>query len=122
MNKQEAYEYMLKVLDGGNGVLTAGEIHPDIPLIHDVGQREGQRLQSATPVKHCGWGLFTATTTSGGLSFDGGGAMYRATDEDGKHAFSWTVLRAYAQVQQELGYDAAAVRAAIEELKESDGQ
>lgn len=110
MTDQEAYAKMLETLSATTGVLTAGEIHPDIPTIHDVGYREGCRLRCTTEVRHAGWGLFLAEVAGKRFSFDGGGAMTRA------ETFSWTLLRFDTPGFAELGYNADAVRAALTEL------
>jgi hypothetical protein len=110
MTDRQAYEAMLETLNGTTGVLTSHEIHPDIPTIHQVGHREGCRLKCDTAVRHCGWGLFVAEVKGKKFSFDGGGAMRRC------EGFSWTALRFDAPCLEELGYDVAAVRAALEAL------
>lgn len=110
MTDQEAYVKMRDTLSATTGVLTSSEIHADIPTIHQVGHREGCRLRCDTPVRHCGWGLFLADVGGKKFSFDGGGAMMRC---DG---FAWTHLRFDTPGFADLGYDVAAVRAALEEL------
>ena len=62
-------EKMLDLVTRGRAVLTAAEIHPDIPTTTDVGPR--RRLNTPEPVRHLGYGLFKA----GDFAFDGGGAM-----------------------------------------------
>ena len=110
MTEKEAYQKMLDTLNATTGVLTSTTVHKDIPLIHEVGHREGCRLKSDTPVRHCGWGLFMAEVKGKKFSFDGGGAMYRS------NGFSWTPLRFDEPGFEDLGYDAEAVRKALEEL------
>ena len=110
MTDQEAYAAMLETLNGTTGVLTSQHVHPDIPTIHEVGCRDKCRLRCDTEVRHAGWGLFLAEVGGKQLSFDGGGAMRRGD------TFSWTPLRFDTPGFAELGYDAGAVRAALEEL------
>ena len=120
MTKQQAYKRMLDLLVNGVGVLTTSGVHDDLPTIQDVGRREGQRLQVVTEVRHAGMGLFLAQAPFGGkdISFDGGGAMQSAEDEDGKWLFSFTPLRCDSQEQLvSMGYDYEAAIAAVEELK-----
>jgi hypothetical protein len=101
---------MLASLNATTGVLTAHEIHPDIPTIHEVGHHNGCRLKCDTPVRHCGWGFFQAEVSGKSFSFDGGGAMMRSD------SFSWTPLRFDKPGLGALGYDLDAVRTALEEL------
>ena len=110
MTDKQAYAAMLEALSGTTGVLTSHEVHPDIPTVHQVGHREGCRLKCDTEVRHAGWGLFLAEIGGTRLSFDGGGAMHRS------EGFSWTPLRCDAPCFEALGYDVAAVRAALEAL------
>ena len=119
MTKQEAYEKMAQYLSEDIGVLTAGEIDGRIPTIHDVGRREGQRLQVVTEVRHAGFGLFLAQAPAGGrdISFDGGGAMYHAENDDGGCGFGWTLLRGTREQLESMGYDFDAALDAIRELE-----
>jgi len=110
MTDKEAYAKMLETLTATAGVLTATQIHPDIPTIHDISHRQGCRLRCTTEVRHAGWGLFVAEIGGKRFSFDGGGAMRRS------ETFSWTPLRFDAPALAELGYDVEAVRAALTEL------
>jgi hypothetical protein len=110
VTEKEGIQKMLATLSPTTGVLTSSEIHPAIPLIHEVGHREGCRLLCDTPVRHCGWGLFVAEVSGKKFSFDGGGAMRRC------NGFSWTPLRFDEPGFEELGYDVNAVRAALEQL------
>ena len=107
---KEAYQKMLDGLSSTVGVLTSHEIHSDIPTIQQVGHRDGCRLRCDAEVRHAGWGLFLAEVKGKKFSFDGGGAMKRC---DG---FSWTPLRFDKPGLADLGYDADAVRRALEEL------
>ena len=110
MTDKEAYVKMLETLSATTGVLTATEIHPDIPTVHDISHREGCRLRCDTELRHAGFGLFLAEVGGKRFSFDGGGAMIRA------ETFSWTPLRFDKPGLAELGYDVEAVRAALAEL------
>lgn len=112
MTKQEAFDKMLRFLATGTGILTSSEIHPDIPTVHDVGNR-GHRLQTAGPTTHLGFGFFEAKTENGKVSFDGGGAMYRVKDENGNWLFSWTALKGNVD---DLGYHFGKAISAIGEL------
>ena len=136
MTPNEAYEKMLEYLDSGIGVLTASEIHPDIPLIHDVGHRH-HRLRTKTEVQHARFGRFIANTASGCVYFHAGGAMHNAKHEDGSRTFSWTQLVGFPSSQtiyldddyneeiggiimREIGYDFDAAKAAVRELSENN--
>jgi len=110
MTDHEAFEKMLDTLNSTTGVLTSGEVHPDIPTIHDISRWEGCRLRCDTEVRHAGWGLFLAEAGGKRFSFDGGGAMRRA------ETFSWTPLRFDEPGFSELGYNLEAVRAALQKL------
>ena len=107
---KEAYQKMLDSMSSTTGVLTSHEVHPDIPTIHQVGHRDGCRLRCDAEVRHAGFGLFLAEVNGKKFSFDGGGAMRRC------HGFSWTPLRFDEPGLADLGYDADAVRQALEEL------
>ena len=109
MNKQETLLKMLALVSEGTGVLTAGEIHPDIPTIHDVGDNEGRRLKTDGEVRHLGFGYFSARVGNDKVGFDGGGAMRRVDDAD----WSWCP---YTGPVVETGYDLDAAREAILEL------
>lgn len=125
MHKMAALEAMAKRLGTGDGVATAGEIHPDIPTINDIGHREASRLRTTTEVKHCGYGFFKANTPAGEVQFDGGGMMRRATDgSTGEHVFSWTPIYTGGNVEilRAIGYNIEAVQAALAELIEAEEQ
>jgi len=108
MDKREAFEKMLEILEQGDGVLTAPAIHPDIPTIDDVGNNTGRRIRTLTEVRHCGFGLFMAETPHGSISFDGGGAMSRCEE------FSFTPLRVREPgALAWMGYDAERAKAAV---------
>jgi len=107
MDDRKDLEAMLDCLDNGRGVLTAGEIHEDIPTVHDVSHRPGTRLQTAGEVRHLGMGYFTAKTTNGEVNFDGGGAMRRSK------SFSWCPFT--GQIE-DTGYCLVTVRIAVDQL------
>ena len=113
MNRQEAYNQMMATLLDGRGVLTAGEIHPGILVIHDVGNHDGSRLKTSGEVRHQGFGYFAAETENGSVDFCGGGALSRVTEEDGDHAFSW--CRFTGNIA-DTGYDFDAAKVAVREL------
>lgn len=104
---REHLQSMLNRVSEGDAVLTAGEIHPDIPTIHNVGHRDGQRINVGAEVRHAGFGCFIADSPLGRISFDGGGAMQRAP------SFSWTPLSGPVA---EYGYDFDAAQTALESL------
>jgi len=100
----EALEVLMKAVMRGTKILTAGEIHDDIPTIHSIG---GKYRRS---VKHLGFGCFEGETPHGKFTFDGGGAMTRS------HGTAWTYLSADDAVTRDLGYDIRKVKKALEEL------
>ena len=103
----EALQKMRDYLLEGQAVLVAGSISPDIPTIHDVGQREGHALQTQEEVKHAGFGFFFA----GDWMFDGGGAMNHSK------GFSWTLLLSrIGDDPATIGYDMPRVLSAVEAL------
>ena len=110
MTDKEAYVKMLEILNATTAVVTATQIHPDIPTVHDISHREGCRLRCDTELRHAGFGLFLAEVGGKRFSFDGGGAMRRA------ETFSWTPLRFETPGLAELGYDVEAAREALTEL------
>jgi len=112
---QEAYQELLRQVENGGAILTAGRIHPDIPIIQEVGHQEGMPLKCLSEVKHLGFGFFRGETQHGEFSFDGGGAMNQVKDGD-KWLFGWTSLRASAEVLGDLGYDLDKVAQALESL------
>lgn len=89
-------------LEGGVGVLTAGEIHPDIPTIHNFCTPEIHDT-----VKHLGMGVFEGETPNGRFSFDAGMAMKRVDE------VSYTTIGATPDVLKELGYDIGKVLMAV---------
>lgn len=109
------YDKLLNLVNEGQAILTAGKLHPDIPTIHDVGNRDSQHLKTDSPVEHCGFGLFIAKVGEAEISFDGGGAMNREEDGAGTR-YSWTLLRARAEQLEALNYDLEKVRAALSTL------
>jgi len=113
----EALQSMRDRLEHGEGVLTAGTIHDDIPTIHDVGHRDGAKIKVPFAVVHCGFGLFKAPAPTdeardGAFFFDGGGMMRRSP------GFSWTPFSARGHDVSEV-YDVAKASAAVDELIES---
>jgi hypothetical protein len=127
MTRQEALVKMLAMVTTGDGVLTAGEIHPDIPTIHNVSHRDGARLKSTVEVSHCGFGLFKGVSPNGHeFFFDGGGAMRRAEADEVGEGFSWCPFTAGSGVPFEAhrdtitmtGYDFHKVASALQELVE----
>ena len=100
----EAYQKLLKEIQGGTAVLTAQDIHKDVPTLHNFA---GKYHDS---VNHHGDGMFAGKTEHGMFSFDAGGAMTRTGD------VSWTNLYADDAVLKDLGYDLKKVEKALNEL------
>jgi tetrahydromethanopterin S-methyltransferase subunit G len=100
----DAYEKLLKYVKGGTAILTAGEIHKDIPTIHNFAKKYHNS------VEHMGYGLFRGRTGHGEFNFDAGGAMNR----DG--GVSWTTLSADKSVLRDLKYNMVKVKRALQEL------
>jgi len=96
-------EYVAKK---GTPILTAQDIHRDIPTTHNFDKKYHSSL------KHLGFGFFSGNTEHGEFTFDGGGAM----NHDG--GISWTTLRADDNVLRDLGYDMHKVERALRELME----
>lgn len=108
VSKSEIYQMILDETVGrGHGVLTGPKIHPDIPDLADAA-----RWPYHSSVEHLGFGFFKGETPSGEFHFDGGGAMRRATDDEGNYV-SWTPLVANSAVLSDLGYDLGAVERAL---------
>ena len=103
-----AEDYQVLMDDGigsGRPILTAQEIHRDIPTIHNFAGKYRDTLD------HVGCGMFEGKTEHGKFEFEGGGAMHRAGQ------ISWTTLRASSPVVfRDLGYDIQKVKRALEEL------
>ena len=111
ISKSEIYQLILDETVGrGHGVLTGPKIHPDIPTL---GESHSWPYHSS--VEHLGFGFFRGKTPSGEYQFDGGGAMRRATDDEGNYV-SWTPVVASSAVLSELGYDLGRVERALVEL------
>ena len=111
VSRVEIYQLILDETVGrGHGVLTGPKIHPDIPTL---GESHSWPFHST--VRHIGFGFFEGTATSGKYEFEGGGAMRRATDDEGNYV-SWTPVRGDPAVLSELGYDLGAVERALVEL------
>jgi len=102
-----ALQKMRTALEKGRGVLTAGVIHPNIPTIHEVGNRPGQRIRVPEEPRHLGYGLFKA----GGWRFDAGGAMQRSA------GFSWTqFVHVDGEDVKTTGYDVDFALSAVNTL------
>lgn len=103
----KALQDMASTLNRGTPVLTGGSIHPDIPTIDSVGP--GRRINTVGRVEHVGWGCMAASMGPGQdrITFDAGGAMYRAD------SFSWTYLGGPAMA---AGYDMNAAQRAVRDL------
>lgn len=71
-------------------------------------------------VSHLGFGCFEGKTHRGKFSFDGGGAMMRIQNGEGKHVFSYTRLRAEPHVIEEMEYDFNAVCLALKEMLQTE--
>ena len=100
---------LLAAIEKGGAILTSGGVD-GVPTIHDIA---GQYHNS---VRHLGFGFFDGKTPSGTFSFCGGGAMYSIRGQDDTWLVSWTYLRASPEVLADLGYDLAAVVAALEAI------
>lgn len=87
-------------------VLTAQDIHRDVPTIHNFAKKYHDS------VEHLGYGCFRGRTEHGEFDFDAGGAM----NHDG--GISWTTLQADEHVLRDLGYDIRKVERALQELVE----
>lgn len=110
MSKAEIYQKLLEFHTKNAPILTASQIHPDVPTMHNF--TDGYH----STVRHCGFGMFLGHTESGKFSFDGGGAMYRERTEDDEYFLSWTALRASQQVLDDLGYNCEAVAEGLRAL------
>ena len=108
-SKREVYQKLLDRMSTG-AILTAGEIHEDIPTIHSL---PGKYHSS---VRHLGFGVFTGKTENGEFQFDGGGAMRRESAPENEYFLSWCPLTASPEVLDNLGYDKAQVTAALKGL------
>ena len=106
---RDGYAVLLEyVAKKGVPVLTAQDVHKDIPTIH------GFAGKYRSSVQHMGFGCFVGKTEHGEFTFDGGGAM----NHDG--GISWTVLTVDDEhVLRDLGYDMRKVQRALEELLEA---
>jgi len=103
----EAYEILLKEVKKGNPVLTAQDIHDDIPTIHTIGKPKYRKS-----VEHLGFGMFRGETDHGSFDFDAGGAMNRVGN------IGWTRLNAENDVLRDLRYNLGKVKRALLELLE----
>ena len=103
----KGYSVLLSYVVGKHTpILTAQDIHKDIPTIHNFAKKYHDS------VEHLGYGCFRGNTEHGEFDFDAGGAM----NHDG--GISWTVLTADANVLRDLGYDLHKVERALKELIE----
>ena len=109
MNK---YQVLLDKVNSGTAILTAGRIHDNIPTIHDIGHN--LPIDSNSEVRHVGFGFFEAKVNDDYITFDGGGAMYRLTDNDGNNILSWCVLDANSGQLESMGYNLESVKSALE--------
>jgi len=103
-DNEAAYKKLLQKVTSGTPILTAGEIHDDIPTIHTFAKKYH------SSVKHLGYGMFRGETPNGQFTFDAGGAMNRDGD------ISWTTLDADKNVLRDLGYNMSKVKKALKEL------
>jgi len=112
----EVYREMLRILDRGLGILTAGTIHPDIPTLDNFCPRK-----YSDSIAHHGFGIFSGKTPSGSFNFNGGGAMSHR-DLEGGGWIAFTPLWYDNQgVLKDLGYSLEKVRKALLELIEREG-
>jgi hypothetical protein len=105
------YQPLYDAIQAGRAILTAGRVHPDIPVIQDV----GHALPTDGEVRHIGFGCFLANVGGEDISFDGGGAMTRE-EQDGKWVYSWTYLTGSREALLAMGYPWDEVRVAVDEL------
>ena len=103
-NRTEAYERLLKEVNRGQAILTAQELHKDIPTIHSFAGKY------RNTVDHLGYGMFRGHTDHGNFTFDGGGAMNRTG------SVSWCPLSADKAVLRDLKYSLPKVKRALKEL------
>jgi len=101
----EAYQKLLGQVEKGTPILTAQDIHHDVPTIHNFAH------QYHDSVEHLGFGFFEGSTEHGKFSFDAGGAMNHTGD------VSWTELRTDNDaVLRDLHYDINRVKRALQGL------
>ena len=110
-DKKEAYQKLLEYVQKGTAILTAQDIHRDVPTIHNF---EGPGRKYHNTVDHMGYGMFKGHTEHGDFVFDAGGAMNH--DE----GISWTTLDASREVLRDLGYDFRRVERALKQLLEQE--
>ena len=110
-SEKEVYQKLLEKLNTSGSILTAGEIHPDIPTIHSIA---GTKYHPS--VRHIGYGCFIGKTEHGEFTFDGGGAMYRESIPGQDYFLSWCPLTASQEVLDDLGYNTSQVISALESL------
>ena len=109
MNK---YQVLLDYVNSGTAILTAGKIHDNIPTIHDIGHN--LPIDSNSEVRHVGFGFFEAKVNDDCITFDGGGAMNRLTDNDRNNILSWCILGANSGQLESMGYNLESVKSALE--------
>jgi len=110
MDNLEALQILKEHLTAGNAILTAGNLHDNIPTIHNISHRDGASLKVDSEVLHAGFGCFYAKVGGRDITFDGGGAMTRIAD------ISYTLLQATPEQLESMGYDIEEVLASVEEL------
>jgi len=92
---------LIKIVDEGKPILTAGKYAPRIPTIHEIKGAE-----------HLGFGLFKAHLPGGGeVDFDAGGMMRRL------NTLSYTTFRGDTQ---KWGYKLPQVKKELEGLLEKE--
>ena len=99
MTEKEALQRMVDYLGEGIAVLATNKLVPELPTLEDIA---GPYRSS---VRHLGFGCFKGETPNGSFTFDGGGAMYRVTKDDGSYAWSWSTVSASPAVYADLGID-----------------
>lgn len=91
------------------GITSSAGDFETIPVFQDV-------RYPGSVVEHLGFGYFRMKTPKGDISFDGGGAMYRISDEDGKWVASWTFFRGDKDELKQCGLDVEAQLAELEKI------
>ena len=104
---KEVYQKLLSEVNNGTCVLTAQEIHKNIPTIHNFYPKKYY-----SSINHLGYGCFDGRTEHGVFSFYAGGAMLRVEE------MAWTPLSASKETLNDLGYDIEKVKKALTELIE----
>ena len=112
-----ALTHLLEMMNNNQFILTAQELHKDIPTIHNFA---GKYHSS---VNHLGYGYFTGNTEHGKFDFTGGGTMGRRDiykDGNVVGSISFSPLIANDEVLVDLGYDSKKVKSALAELIEKE--